>query len=689
MLHGSPGSHADFREMLPELASAFHVLAPDLPGFGEGAQKAADYGFLADARVLAEVLEREGGAPWHVVGFSMGSAVALELSALAPERVASVTMLAGLGVEELELLGDSQLNHSLHALLLGLTRAVDLLVPHFGAFDRFPINVAHARNFYDSKQARLRPLLEQLRVPVLILHGDRDVLVSPFAAREHARIVPQAELVWFEGANHFLPWTHPAEVSRAIGGFVRAVEASRAPRREDASDARRAAAALPFDPASVPPASGFALVIVLVLLAAATLVSEDLTCIAAGWLVSQGRVPFLAAATGCFAGIFLGDLLLYAIGRLAGRPALARRPLSRWVSPEALDQATAWFERRGLAVIFLSRFTPGLRLPTYLLAGALRTRFFAFAGLFAVAAAVWTPLLVALSAWLGESLFPRGGDLSTALLRALPWLLLLVLLVHYVAIPGLTHAGRRKLRARWMRLMHFEFWPSWALYGPIVPGLLWQAWRHRSATLYTAANPGMPDGGFVGSRRATSSRRLAGMRAWVASGGCGRKMAKPNCRRSKPGWRARVSTSPLSSSPMRGNAARTCASCDRAGTWSGTWPRRTARRCSRNTWRARSSACSTPGTPTAARRAFCRSRANTCRRSPGTANAPSNDWCSMMRVRWPCGARTARAWGRVGTRCRRRAKSCDSWRSARTRAVRSSSTGPRATRPNCSRRSTT
>ncbi|MEZ6021405.1 MAG: alpha/beta hydrolase, partial [Planctomycetota bacterium] len=211
LLHGSPGSHADFREMLPELASAFHVLAPDLPGFGEGAQKAADYGFLADARVLAEVLEREGGAPWHVVGFSMGSAVALELSALAPERVASVTMLAGLGVEELELLGDSQLNHSLHALLLGLTRAVDLLVPHFGAFDRFPINVAHARNFYDSKQARLRPLLEQLRVPVLILHGDRDVLVSPFAAREHARIVPQAELVWFEGANHFLPWTHPAE----------------------------------------------------------------------------------------------------------------------------------------------------------------------------------------------------------------------------------------------------------------------------------------------------------------------------------------------------------------------------------------------------------------------------------------------------------------------------------------------
>ncbi len=512
-LHGSPGGHDDFDDVVARLPQGLRTYVPDLPGFGVRSEALPDYSPRAHARYLLEWMRQAEIDSLHVVGFSMGGAVALRLWELDPNAVRSLTLAASIGVQELELLGDYHLNHALHGLLLGLTQAVDWLVPHFGWLDRFPVNVAHARNFFDADQRDWRALLTAFDRPTQILHGAHDVLVPLAAAEEHARIVPQAELVVWQDQNHFLPWTASERFAQRVVSFVQAVEAGTAVSRSQASPERIAAAATPFDSRSVPPARGFALAVVVLLLALATLASEDLTCLAAGWLVSQGRLSFWAAAGGCWLGILVGDLLLYGLGRLVGRRALERKPLSRWVRPDALQRAASWLDRQGAKVVFLSRFTPGLRLPTYLLAGALRTRFVPFALWFALAAALWTPALVGLSAWLGDRFMPRDGNLSTALWKALPWIVGVWFLLHQVLIPLTTHSGRRQLVGRWRRWTRFEFWPTWAIYGPLLPALCWQALRYRSATLFTAANPGMEGGGFAGESK---SEILAGFQGHPA-----------------------------------------------------------------------------------------------------------------------------------------------------------------------------
>ena len=509
LLHGSPGRQKNFAALMARLEGELRTFAPDLPGLGVRPEALPDYSPRAHARYLLEWMKAEGHDSMHVVGFSMGGAVALRLWELDPTRVRSLTLSGSIGVVELELLGDERLNRALHGLLLAGTQAVDWLFPHFGAYDQFPVNVAHARNFYDAKQSEWRALLEGFEPPALIQHGAQDVLVPVEAAREHGRILPQAELVIWEDQNHFLPWAATERMATGIADFVRRVEAGQAPTRSQASPARIAAAATPFDPNSIPPATGFALVILVLLLAFATFASEDLTCLAAGWLVSQGRIAFWPAAGGCFLGILVGDLLLYGIGRLAGRPALERRPLSRWIRPSSLQRAGSWLDRKGAQVVFLSRFTPGLRLPTYLLAGALRTRFVPFALYFALAAALWTPALVGLSAWLGDQFLPRDGNLSAALWRAVPWILGIWLLLHQVLIPALSHTGRRGLVGRWKRWTHFEYWPTWAIYGPLLPALFWQALRYRSATVFSAANPGIEGGGFAGESKSAILANLA------------------------------------------------------------------------------------------------------------------------------------------------------------------------------------
>jgi len=529
MLHGSPGSSGDFLRLGPELAGPFRVLAPDLPGFGASERQVPDYSIAAHAASTLAWLDRLGVGKVHVLGFSMGGGVALEMADQAPERVVSLTLLSALGVQELELLGDYRLNHAVHGLQLGLFVFLYEGVPHFGLFDGGMLSVPYARNFYDTDQRPLRRILGNLEMPVLILHGEEDVLVPVEVARESRRLAPQAELVLFHD-NHFMVFAGGEALSGPIAAFLERVEQGRAPTRSDVPPEARAAARRPFDPRSIPQAAGVALFVLVLVLAASTLVSEDLTCIAAGVLVAQGRIAFIPAALACLFGIFFGDLLLYLAGRFLGRPWLGRAPLKWFVKADAVARGERWFKEKGAAVIFLSRFTPGTRLATYVAAGLLRASFFRFAFWFFLAATVWTPSLVYGATLLGArafdyfDVFSRYALLGLIALVALLWLLL------KVGLPLVTWKGRRRAVGWWRRLRHWEFWPPWAFYPPVLARVLWLGIRHRGLTLFTAANPAIPDGGFIGESKSAildglDPRHVARYRLLPGAGSAAERLA--------------------------------------------------------------------------------------------------------------------------------------------------------------------
>ena len=496
-LHGSPGSGHDFDLLLEQLPADLRLVVLDLPGFGDSEREVADYSVEAHAGYALQLLDHLGVERVEVVGFSMGGAVAIELADAAPGRVDGLALVAGLGVEELELFGDHDLNHLIHGLQLRAIQAATWLLPHFGTADEWILGVPYARNFYDTDQRRIRPALERYEGPLLVLHGVRDFLVPIESARETARLVPQAELTELD-ASHFMLWTRPAEVARVLEEFLEAVSARRAPTRAQASAARLEAAALDFDPRSLPPASGGALLLLVLLFVLGTFVSEDLTCIAAGLMVAQGRITFGPALFGCSLGIFLGDLGLFLAGRWLGRPVVTRAPLRWFLSPESLDRASAWFVRQGPRAIFLSRFMPGLRLPTYFAAGVLRTSFLRFAFYFLMAVLAWTPVLVG-AAWLfGEQaleLFESWG--AAALVGVLACLLLL----ERVVVRLFTFRGRRQLVGAWRRWTRWEFWPPQLFYLPVLAYVGWLALRHRSLVGVTAVNPGIPTGGLIGESK--------------------------------------------------------------------------------------------------------------------------------------------------------------------------------------------
>lgn len=243
---------------------------------------------------------------------------------------------------------------------------------------------------------------------------------------------------------------------------------------------------------------GFPPVAIFFFLLLLTFLTEDGACVLAGGLAAVGSISLPAAIAACFAGIFIGDTGLYWIGRgVANTPAM-RSTAERLVGAKRIERAGNWLEERGLEAIIVSRFVAGLRLPTYLAAGFLKTDFRKFLIYFAAAAAVWTPALVIAAYYAQESLF--GGNL---LLGALA-----LFLVMRLAMVIFDRRRRRKWAGRFKRIYRWEFWPLRIFYFPVVVRIFFLMIRHRSATVFTCANPSMLAGGFVGESKEDIYRLL-------------------------------------------------------------------------------------------------------------------------------------------------------------------------------------
>jgi membrane protein DedA with SNARE-associated domain len=233
-------------------------------------------------------------------------------------------------------------------------------------------------------------------------------------------------------------------------------------------------------------------------------------------LVGEQALPFPVAVSGCLVGIVGGDILLMLAGRWFGTAGL-RSPFGRrLVTEEALARSANWLQRRGAIVVVSSRFLPGTRLATYVAAGALGMSVCRFAAYVSISALLWVPALIATSKVAGAALVSVGlSTASTWLGRALCSLIVIGAAIAVARQLG-TWRTRRQLYGLWRRWTRWEFWPAWAVYLPLLPYLLWLAVKHRGLTVFTAVNPGIPAGGFVGESKFDILRRLGGSAGRVA-----------------------------------------------------------------------------------------------------------------------------------------------------------------------------
>jgi membrane protein DedA with SNARE-associated domain len=223
-----------------------------------------------------------------------------------------------------------------------------------------------------------------------------------------------------------------------------------------------------------------------------TFVLEDGALALALGLVTTNRMSLAPAFFACFLGISLGDLGLYFLGYFAGQIGLEKRFKSiKKIRASLVHEKTSDILT---STVIISRFVPGTRLPTYLMAGLLRFPFLRFTLLTLVTVFAW----VALAFAVGQSLKPVL--LNHWILTVL--LILLVLKVIKFIIPKLSDPWERKAFLHsWRIFLSFEFWPSSFFYLPIIPYYIFLSIKYRSFLCPFYASPELENGGLIGESK--------------------------------------------------------------------------------------------------------------------------------------------------------------------------------------------
>ena len=98
-------------------------------------------------------------------------------------------------------------------------------------------------------------------------------------------------------------------------------------------------------------------------------VPEDISLVAGGIISAIGDTDVNIMFVVGMAGVLIGDLIIFIIGRYYGQNALTNKFISRVLTPDRFEKVQEKFEKYGRWVIFTGRFMPGLRMPIYFTAG--------------------------------------------------------------------------------------------------------------------------------------------------------------------------------------------------------------------------------------------------------------------------------------------------------------------------------
>ncbi len=223
LVHGLGSRAEDWNQLAPYFAKAgFRVYMPDLPGYGRS-QKPADFSYSVhdEAEIVAGFMDQLGLKQVDLGGWSMGGAIAQHVAFEHPERVRRLMLFDAVGLNvkptwDVELFtpdSPAQL-----AQLDALLTPDPPPVPEFIARDVVRRSKKSAWVIHRALDSMLTgqdatdALLPQLKMPVLIVWGDKDMIAPLVQGETMHSLVPQSQFDVIPGCGHLAPRLCPAQV---------------------------------------------------------------------------------------------------------------------------------------------------------------------------------------------------------------------------------------------------------------------------------------------------------------------------------------------------------------------------------------------------------------------------------------------------------------------------------------------
>jgi pimeloyl-ACP methyl ester carboxylesterase len=253
LLHGFPTSSHMFRNLIPQLAHDYHVVAPDLPGFGFSDaldHKTFAYTFDHLAEIMGKFVEQIGLKKFAMYVFDYGAPVGFRLALRYPERISAV--ISQNGNAYVDGLSDdwapvraywenpTQENRDVLRKLStlettrwqyhhGVTNPEERVAPEAIILDQTLLDRPQSAEIqldligdYKNNVAlypRFQEFFRSHRPPTLAVWGKNDPFFLPAGAKAFRRDNPKAKVVFYD-TGHFALETHAAEIGAEIRAFL-------------------------------------------------------------------------------------------------------------------------------------------------------------------------------------------------------------------------------------------------------------------------------------------------------------------------------------------------------------------------------------------------------------------------------------------------------------------------------------
>jgi pimeloyl-ACP methyl ester carboxylesterase len=253
LLHGFPTSSHMFRNLIPQLATDYHLIAPDLPGYGLSDmpdRKTFPYTFDHLAEVIGDFVDQIGLKTFAVYIFDYGAPVGLRVALRFPDRISALITQNGNAYvegfstawepwqnywknptpENREACRDALSPEVIRDIQYGHGTNVELVSP-----DGYMLDIAYmARPGADENQLDLildyrsnvalypkfQEFFRKYQPPTLAVWGKNDPFFLPPGAEAYKRDNPKAKVVFYD-TGHFALETHATEIGQEILSFLK------------------------------------------------------------------------------------------------------------------------------------------------------------------------------------------------------------------------------------------------------------------------------------------------------------------------------------------------------------------------------------------------------------------------------------------------------------------------------------